>query len=66
MSNLAQWENEVKRNYPHRYIGPDSRDGLINDTPCKIVGTKAGGYSIRVPYDRRIFTVAKSHVKTKS
>lgn len=51
--------------YPHVYIGKDSHDGLLKDKPCRVIGKRAGGYRIIVPYDRRVFIVAKANVNTK-
>lgn len=53
------------KSYPHTYIGENSRDGLIQGEPCRIVGKRAGGYQIIVPYDNRVFIVAQAHVNTK-
>lgn len=54
-----------KSSYPHTYIGENSRDGLRKGEPCRIVGKRAGGYQIVVPYDKRVFIAAMSHVTTQ-
>lgn len=54
----------MPRSYPHTYIGENSRDGLRKGEPCRIVGKRAGGYQIIVPYDRRVF-IAQAHVNTQ-
>lgn len=55
----------MPKSYPHTYVGPDTRDGLLQGEPCRIVGKRAGGYQIIVPHDKRVFIVAMSHVNTK-
>lgn len=54
-----------RSSYPHTYIGHNTHDGLRKDSECRIIGKRAGGYQIIVPYDKRVFIVAMSHVKTK-
>lgn len=51
--------------FPHTYIGPNTRDGLKRNQKCRVVGHRAGGNQIVVPQDKRVYIVAKSHVKTK-
>lgn len=51
---------------PHRYIGPTTKWGLMQGTPCAIVGHKAGGVIIQRAADRRRFVVARRHVVKRS
>lgn len=55
---------EVDRTrWPHDYTGPDTRWGLLNGTPCAIVGRRAGGVRIKRASDNRTFVVGATEVK---
>jgi hypothetical protein len=50
---------------PHVYVGPSTAFGLANDSPCKIVGKRAGGKVIRTR-DGRDWVVGGAQVKKRS
>lgn len=55
-------ERSSRQEFPHRYMGLDSPYGLRRETPCRIVGRRAGNtVRIRTP-DGRAWLVRDSTV----
>lgn len=52
------------RDWPHVYTGPTTRWGLAEGSICKIVGSRAGGKTIRRK-DGKHFTVGAGQVSKR-
>lgn len=61
----SPWRRKPKvsrEHFPCDYTGPSLLWGLKQDTPCRVVGSRAGGHRILTP-DMKIWTVARSDVR---